>query len=324
VAEVGGLLDLVHRHRDVVQLMGLSFHLDTADVLTKALAAQECLDVMAQAWRIGLTPSVLDIGGGFRQQFVEDPTAFDAYLADLKAGLMGRGPSLTWDGAGLGFRVENGAVLGTPVSHKYGVAASGLGTLTELLATPLPGHHGRSLSRVLRDNMLEVWLEPGKALLDHAGLTLAQVEFVKTTADDLTLVNLNISRDHVCPVDQEILMDPIVVPMDGANLATDIADEPAPASGPVGVYFAGRLCLERDMVTQHQVRLDSIPEPGDTVAFVNTAAYNMDLSASSAGLHAMPVKVVLAQAANGTFSAAPDGGTTGEVLTWPSPATSPS
>lgn len=65
------------------------------------------------------------------------------------------------------------------------------------------------------------------------------------------------------------------------------------AGDPAGVFFAGSLCLERDMITNHVTFVDRIPEPGDIVAFVNTAGYQMDLSASRALMQRWPQKAVV-------------------------------
>ena len=83
--------------------------------------------------------------------------------------------------------------------------------LRDLAASPLPGQGGRTVARVLRENMIELWLEPGKSLVDHAGLTLASVEFVKEASDGSVLVNLDISRDKICPADQEVMLDPVLL-----------------------------------------------------------------------------------------------------------------
>jgi len=128
----------------------------------------------------------------------------------------------------------------------------------------------------------------------NAGVTVASVEFVKEVADGSTLVNLDISRDTVTPTDQEVMVDPIVIHR----------DQPTPNT-PLGVYFAGRLCLERDMITNHKIWLPSRPCPGDIVAFPNTAAYNMDLSAGTATMR-RPVPKVAVTAQDGGFAICPD------------------
>jgi diaminopimelate decarboxylase len=65
------------------------------------------------------------------------------------------------------------------------------------------------------------------------------------------------------------------------------------------VFFAGNLCLERDMIFNHLTFVDRIPTPGDIVAFVNTAAYQMDLSASAALMRPPPRKAVAVSGPDG-------------------------
>ncbi|WP_278262180.1 decarboxylase [Nocardia sp. AG03] len=286
LTDIDSALDVLERHRDRVLLRGFAFHLDTASTAERVRAVTDCLDLVERAYARGLTPTVLDIGGGLRQVFTADPSGYDAYDAALRAGLLGQGPALHWGGNTFGYHVAEGAVHGGAVYHKYANTDPAPALLAELLAAPLPGHGGRALGKVLADNLLELWLEPGKALVDRAGITVAQVEFVKRTGGGATLVHLNLSRDTVTAADQEVLIDPIVL-------------TEANGTGPAGVYFAGHLCLERDLVTQRQVRVDRLPVPGDPVVFANTAAYHSDLSAASAAMHPAPAKVAVTRADTG-------------------------
>jgi diaminopimelate decarboxylase len=309
-AEVDAALDTVAGSGGALHLRGVGFHLDTGETRERVHAAGEALAVLERAWDRGLQPDVVDVGGGFRQAFVDDPGPSDAYVRALKAGLAGRGPAMTWGGATLGYRVEGGTVTGTPVFHKYLAGVPGHHGLDELLLAPLPAHGGRSVAQVLRDSLVQLWLEPGKALVDHAGVTLARVEVVTRTADGETLVVLDVSRDKVCPADQEVMLDPIVVPdpaCDGRRGPPDGSEGPEGPEGPAGVFLAGNLCLERDLVLQHRVHLAAVPRSGDLVAFVNTAAYQMDLSASRALLQPGPTRVVVHADGAGGFRTAPDG-----------------
>src|SRR5690606_9611757 len=127
---------------------------------------------------------------------------------------------------------------------------------------------------------LELWPDPGKPPAAPAGITVAGVEFPKDLDGGTPLVHLDLSRDAVTPDDQEDMVDPLVVPRSG------------PLTGPrTGVCFAGRLCLERDMVTNHRVFLRGLPRPGELVVYPNTAAYHMELSAASASLRPPPPKL---------------------------------
>jgi diaminopimelate decarboxylase len=300
--------------QDVVDFRGLSFHLDSSEIGEKIQAVEECLALLEQCWAAGLAPRVLDIGGGFRQAFSADPAAFEAYTQALKRGLAGRGQPLTWDGNMLGYRYENGEIRGIPVFHKYGNATPGSSFLRELLGSPLPGQGGRTAAQVLRETMTELWVEPGKALADHAGLTLASVEFATPAHGGAFLVSLDISRDKICPADQEVMLDPVVLYRSGLRCAD---------ARPVGVFFAGNLCLERDMVYSHLTFLDRLPGPGDIVAFVNTAGYQMDLSASGALMQHQPAKAVVRGGGAG-FTAHTDTADPGEEASSCSTATLPS
>lgn len=281
---VDAVLKVLAAERERIEFRGFAFHLDSGEPAERVRAVESCLVLTERAYAAGLSPSVLNIGGGFRQVFTADADAFDAYVHALRESLLGRGEPMTWGGNTFGFHLEDGAVHGTPVFHKYANTVDAERMLADLLDTGLESHGGRTIAQIAGENLLDIWLEPGKALVDHAGITVARVEFVKETADGSTLVNLDLSRDTVTPADQEVMVDPILVPAG-----------PVTNSGAVGVFLAGRLCLERDLVTNHKVWLPQCPAPGDFIVFPNTAAYHMDLSAARASMHSVPPKLAVAQ-----------------------------
>ncbi|MFG3619864.1 decarboxylase [Nocardia sp. NPDC047654] len=299
VAHIEQAFDLLSAQRGRIAFLGLAFHLDSGDLGERVRAIDACLRLIERAYDRGFAPSVLDIGGGFRQVFTADAERFDAYVLALRESLLGRGEPMTWGSNTFGYHVAGGAVHGTPVFHKYANTVPADRMLADLLDAPLERHGGRTVAQVAGDNLLEIWLEPGKALVDHAGITLATVEFVKEVADGSVLVHVDLSRDAVTPADQEVMVDPILLPRAGVAAGTDRA------TNPVGVYIAGRLCLERDLITNHKVWLPVRPMPGDTVVFPNTAAYHMDLSAATASMHPLPPKLAVTRAPDG-FRIVPD------------------
>ncbi|MBF6137502.1 decarboxylase [Nocardia otitidiscaviarum] len=285
-------LALLAAHRDRIAFRGFAFHIDSGEPAERVRAVEACLALTERAYECGLVPTVLNIGGGFRQVFTSDADAFDRYVVALRAGLLGRGEALTWGGNTFGFHLDGGAVHGTPVFHKYANTVPATRMLTDLLGAELEQHGGRAMARLAAENLLDIWLEPGKALVDHAGITAARVEFVKDVAAGTTLVNLDVSRDTVTPADQEVMVDPMLLPGSGVP---DID----PGDAPVGVFLAGRLCLERDLITNHKVWLPWRPRPGDVIVFPNTGAYHMDLSAANASMHPRPPKLAVAQRGDG-------------------------
>lgn len=302
LAHLPQAIDLLSAQRGRIAFLGFAFHLDSGDLGERVRAIDACLAVIEQAYDCGLAPSVLDIGGGFRQVFTADAERFDAYVLALRESLLCRGEPMSWGSNTFGYHIAGGAVHGTPVFHKYANTVPASGMLADLLDAPLERHGGRTVAQVVGDNLLDLWLEPGKALVDHAGITVATVEFVKELANGTVLVNVDLSRDSVTPADQEVMVDPIVLrgAADGpAPAECPAASHPVTESGPVGVYFAGRLCLERDLITNHKVWLPERPQPGDLVVFPNTAAYHMDLSAASASMHPPTAKLAVSHHASG-------------------------
>nr|WP_260174058.1 alanine racemase [Nocardioides albus] len=260
LADTDAALETVRRAPGL-ELRGVAFHLDTADPAARVDALTESMTVVAAAHQKGLRPSVIDIGGGFRQRFVDDPKPFQRYAQALAA-------------AGSSELVWSGHDVGAPAAHKYGNHHPSTEVLERFLMAEV---EHRPVADVLRECMLTLWIEPGKALVDHAGITLATVLYRKRAAGrDLVVVDL--SRNQVTPADQEVLLDPVLVGGRG---------EPPDD----GVFLAGRLCLESDLISRRKVFLDAQPGSGDVLAFVNTAAYQMDLSASAAAGHPPPAKV---------------------------------
>ncbi|TLF77521.1 alanine racemase [Nocardia cyriacigeorgica] len=290
LARMDRALRTLAAHRDRIDLRGFAFHLDSGDVGERVRAFDDCLTLIERAYEHGLTPSVLDIGGGLRQVFTADATDFDRYVRALRDSLAGLGAPMSWGNTTFGYQVDGGAVRGVPVFHKYANTIAADHMLAELLDAPLERHGGRTVAQVAADNLLELWLEPGKALVDHAGITVAAVEVVKEAADGSVLVDLDISRDAVTPADQEVMVDPLVLPGDAREVRDPVA---------VQVFFAGRLCLERDLITNRLVSLPWLPRPGDRVVFPNTAAYHMDLSAATASMRPPAAKVAVTRDGSG-------------------------
>ncbi|NKY85202.1 alanine racemase [Nocardia veterana] len=281
--EVEPLLAMIAAHRDRITLRGFAFHLDSGEITDRVRAVEACLEWIERAHRYGSAPTVLDIGGGLRQVFTADADRFDHYTRALRDSLLGHGEPMSWAANTFGYHLDDTGAHGTPVFHKYGNTVSAPRMLDDLLSAPLHAHGGRPLARVLADNLLELWCEPGKALVDHAGITVAGVEFVKRAADGSLLVTVDIGRDTVTPADQEVMVDPLLLPGPDSGPA-------GPGDGPVGVFIAGHLCLERDLISNHKVWLPRLPQPGDLLVFPNTGAYHMDLSAARASMHPLPPK----------------------------------
>lgn len=281
VPDLGRALDALDRHRDRLSLHGLAFHLDTNSLNEKALAVETCLLALSDCRSRGHAPSAIDIGGGFGVSYLADRDAWLSYTDELSASVLGRRPPMTWAGHGYGLRAERGALRGTPGVYPGFREIAGARYLEELLSADGPTL-GRGLSTLLLENLVEVHVEPGRALLDQVGLTVLRVDDVRQGPDGQLMINVAGNAHDISMEDHGVLIDPILIPVGRQP-------SPSPSSG----YLLGNLCLESDLLTRRAVQLSALPRPGDLLAFANTAGYFMDFAANDALMQPTARKVVV-------------------------------
>jgi diaminopimelate decarboxylase len=284
--EAGTLLDAVARHRDAVELVGVAYHLDTTGIAEKAVALERCVLLMDEAGNRGLRPRVIDIGGGFGVNYLADAGQWERYTTELMNAVLGSRPPLAWRRHGYGLRNESGTIRGTLSLYPAHRPVAGAAYLDALLSSPAPTL-GRPLASLMLEHLYDLYIEPGRALVDQCGLSLARVMEVRAMEDGSQLVRLGMNASDVSFEEHGVLVDPVIVPRDGPG-----GTAPGGA-GPVGVYLAGNLCLEADLVSRRMVFLPRLPERGDLLGFANTAGYCMDFHAHEAQMQPSARKVAV-------------------------------
>lgn len=265
-----------------IQLAGFSFHLDTVTVPERTVAIESCLEAFDAAISRGFSPHILDIGGGYKVNYLADSDDWNRYTTALKESVLGAAPPLTWQGNAFGLHAEKGVLKGSFNSYEYFDRQTGGHFLNELINQRLSSMGNATVASVMRDNMIELWIEPGRALVDQCGVTMAKVNNIHPSSTGDVIVNLAMKRQDISFLDQEIFVDPLIV------------HRQAPANKQASaVFFAGNLCLESDLIYRHKTFLDALPAPGDVVVFVNTAGYFMDFSATQAIMNPLGRKVAV-------------------------------
>ncbi|GAA2079234.1 Y4yA family PLP-dependent enzyme [Streptomyces albiaxialis] len=283
VAELDPLLKTVERHADAVELTGVGYHLDTTSLAEKALALEGCVLALNECRGRGLTPRVIDIGGGFGVNYLAHAAQWERWTTELTQAVLGRREPLTWRRHGYGLRNEGGTLRGALALYPAHRPVAAERYLDALLAHPAPTL-GRPLASLLLENLYDLCTEPGRALADQCGATLARVLEVRRTEDGEPLVRLEANADDIGLEEHGVHVDPVLVPRGRGH-----------EGGPVGVHLAGNLCLEADLITRRKVFLPRPPRPGDLLAFANTAGYCMDFSADEAQQQPVARKVAVWQ-----------------------------
>ncbi len=253
--------------KPLVSLEGFSFHLSGYAIEPRAAAAHWLVDRCLEAQRLGLRCDTVDIGGGFAMRYVDSSAWHDFVTVQTPR--------------------HYHANKRFDEFYPYASECHGAAMLTQILAQ---GHAGRgSLARRLRAHGLRLLLEPGRALLDQAGVTAFRVQGVKERPAEgyglVTVDGMSFSLSEQW-FNSEYLPDPLLLRAPDGQAQAD--------NGPFAAAVAGASCLDSDMVSWRKLRLPHRPRPGDLLVYLNTAGYQMDSNESAFHGLALPRKVVVA------------------------------
>lgn len=264
-------ISFLSANRDAIDFIGFSYHWSMATEEQRVVALENVLTLTFAALESGLQPTGINIGGSFRIRYAEDRNEWLAYVDRIKESLLEGGQRLTWNDGGLGFRNEGGMIKGAANFMDHAVTLPGAADLDDILSRPMPSFDNVSAGQLLSDSLLELYIEPGRSMLDQTGITIGRVNFVKKSVHGETLVALDMNRSNIHSTHQKLLTDPVILHRDPARC------RPCPE----GVFYTGNLCVSYDIIQYNKSFPDLLPEPGDLVAFINTAPYIMDFIESS-------------------------------------------
>lgn len=236
----------------------LHAHLDRYDIEERALAGTQLVELSDRARKHNLTIRAIDLGGGIVMRYLDSPGQWDHFQSELQAAVMGKRPSFTFADEGFGYQKIGETLAGKADLYPAWNPWSKERMVRAILDYP---QAGSSLAKELNARKLGLYFEPGRALLDNTGMTIAQVAFRKHDTLGNLLVGLSMNRFNLRPFRAEFCSDPLVL---------------APAPRQVltgGAFLVGSLCAESDIIMRRRLALPFLPEPGDIVCFANTAGY---------------------------------------------------
>jgi diaminopimelate decarboxylase len=267
---------------DHVALEGFSFHLSGYEVQPRADVAAQLLRHCRKARALGLHPSVVSIGGGFAVNYV-GPDAWDTWeqsRRDEEATLFHG--SRTFESFG-GF-------------YPYHSPTAGATMLGAVLGAT-PAGERESLATLLRRDGVTLSVEPGRSLLDQAGLTVFRIQGVRIREYGILTVDgtsLSLSEQWF---NSEFLPDPVLLAVEPgsgrAGSPNGVGSRNGLGEEPFAACVGGASCLEVDMLSWRKIAFGRRPQVGDLLVYVNTAGYQMDSNESAFHDLALPPKVVI-------------------------------
>lgn len=245
-----------------LSLQGIHFHLDGYDVGERVAAIAQSLDLIDELRGRGHKPTFLDIGGGFPMSYLESREEWDGFWTEHRRALAGERDDLTIDGREIGTVYP---YFQSPVRGEW---------LASILDAPL---HTGTVADALRLRDLELRCEPGRALLDGCGMTVARVQFRKRRSDGTWLVGLAMNRTQMRSTSDDFMVDPLLM---RPSSASDPTEE-------IEAYLVGAYCIERELLSWRRFNFPGGVAVGDLVAFPNTAGYLMHILESAS--HQIPL-----------------------------------
>ena len=159
------------------RLIGFAWHATGISDEMRVRSIGLCIEATLAAFDAGLKPRAINIGGGYRMNYLAERQEWDRYISGLKASVLEQRGSLSWNNSGLGYRNESGRIRGAPTFGDHYESVCGADHLAYILNQPIPALDGMTALTFLRDMMLDLYIEPGRAAYDQAGITLANVNF---------------------------------------------------------------------------------------------------------------------------------------------------
>lgn len=250
-----------------VPLRGVAFHLDSQSIDECAHAVRVGIDILLRLQDEGFMADVLNVGGGFGSDYGLSKAQIQRFETHIVQDVASGARMATWQGKNYGLTVHNGAVQGSMSDISIPRGATGVEYVKEVLAAPYGSKS--SIATTLRENLIELWCEPGASLYQAAGVVVAEV--IEThKLDGKWHVVVDIHRNQLCFEGSEVPSDPLLFTQNNHPAKTD------------SYALVGHLCAESDMLHRRFVELPYHPQPGDIFVWTHTGAYRAHFSASSA------------------------------------------
>lgn len=250
----------------------LHAHIDRYDTEERACAGRQLIEIADLAQQRGNKIKAIDLGGGILIRYLQERRQWEEFQQALRDSVLEKRESFTFLNDGLGYVKFGDQLAGQPdlypAWNSYSkerfiaavldsTASSGNGGLAT------GSHSGRPLHKEISERGLQLWFEPGRALLDNVGMTFARVAFRKHDTLGNFMVGLSMNRFNLRPFRAEFCSDPYVL----SNGPRETANE--------GAFLVGCLCSESDTIFRRRIQLPVTPQAGDVIAFANSAGYLM-------------------------------------------------
>ncbi len=265
--EVVSALSILQENRSFFRFLGFSFHINAEAKKLRTKVFETVLDYSTLFMKEGFSPTHINIGGGFRINYIENGNDWHEYTSAIITSVIEQQGFLGWNNSGLGYWNEEGTLRGKPQFADMYQKTSQYDELSEFLGSRIERYE-KTVAEILQDYMFTLMIEPGRSMLDSAGMTITKIIDKKKTSLGNNVLIVDMNRSQLDVQDQAYMVDPILF-------------EKKKDQKTYETFLAGNLCMKSDIIFHHKTFLPYEPDVNEYLAFVNTAAYYMDFGESN-------------------------------------------
>lgn len=264
-----------------IRFEGFHFHLNGYNMEHRIKAIKETLVLVDKLKEKGINTKFIDIGGGILVNYLESESAWQEFHEGLKDAVLGNGESITYNNDALGMVKVDGKLMGEPKVYPYFNKFPKEKFINVILNAAFD--EKTKIYEALKLRHIQIRIEPGRSLLDQAGISVARVIFRKRMNGDW-FFGLEMNRTQLFSSSADFLLDPIFIPKQ---------KNPLVKSSLVSGYLVGAYCLEQELILKRKIIFHTFPQVGDLMCFINTAGYMMHFYESQAHLFDLAKNVFL-------------------------------
>jgi len=277
------------------QIDFMGFHTHIGSQITKLKPYQAVLGKMIELGillkKTGLQCRVINIGGGFPIKYVEK-TDWEYITKRIKDGYLKAQSGDTshvfvWhdDLAGFISETDHRIHLDRWTGERFYTELPKEQMLTALLKSNIivnnKSIHATHALKNLGEPMLTI--EPGRSIVEDAGITLAKVGIVRKVAENHNLVTLELGITHHG-------LSLIEKPIKEWTIINDYFKKDKKL---FETFIGGNLCFSGDMISKYKVFLQRKPQRGDIILIHNTGAYSSSLFSANSNSFPRPDRILV-------------------------------
>jgi len=285
VDEIDDVLNALNEIRKNCRFEGLHFHLDGYDNAQRISALKEILHISDQFTEREFTVQFIDMGGGFPVRYLDDIEQWEQFWETHTQALKGERCEVTYRNHPLGRDIRCADFSAQPSVYPfYQESIRG-----EWLSIILTSRVRRgTIADAFRSRDIVLRCEPGRALVEGCGMTIARVESVKPHRDGHHFIALSMNTTQCRTGSSDFLVDPLLLPREKT-------ERPEKCDG----YLVGSYCTESELILQRRLTFPVGVCRGDLIAIPNTAGYFMHFKESQS--HQFPLALNLVVDSDGHF-----------------------